>query len=529
MFFFRPWYWIVAGTLILLPLLFNLVVRWIVVPIRLHRKSNTPAKGNFQPTRAEQLTPELRDFLAIVLKQFAAEGFEVRANVSQDSRVLNNSGKLQSTLVLLVNPATNDIATAIGVVAPATRSLVASVSSRFGDGTSVATGFSPSPGIFPRDPKVDSVNFAWVRDAGALAEAHRRRMAALGFVNRPRVAPPRGTEVEYLERERDRELRRVVAHGEYYFDAPVDAYRLTWKGAFLHAWKLTEPVKTWRIGLRDRRARRVWRRLGMDQWRPPAPAAVSVPAPAAAVAAQPLSPSESIAASPDEPALARLNPDLPDDLRYEVVLAEGEVRQDWANGVLTVRAGAPTVGRFLARQWRSLFWLVFLGGAMAIWARVLLLSFLLYRQFGSRAIPMRVLASRSAWSYLPLVVTMAFFIAEVWKLIRGVVIVSRGPVILTASPAGLTYRNVPAWRGSGRVARGDLDSLRVALHAVGLRSKTFRLEARLLSPRGRVPLLIARDMDALQRAADAMGEAMGIHSAAAPPPASAPAAAEPTA
>jgi hypothetical protein len=273
---------------------------------------------------------------------------------------------------------------------------------------------------------------------------------------------------------------------------------------------MTEPVKSWRLRLRERKARLEWHRLGMHDWRPPA--ARPAGAPAGPV------PTPSLATTQ----FARPAENDADELSYEVALPEGEIRQDWSGGVLTVRAGTPTAGRFLSRQWRSLLWLVFLGGAILFWSRIFVVSFLLTRQMQARGLKPTFLPPQTLRTYLPLGLTAFFFLAELYKLVRGLAITARGAVTLSASPAGLTYHNAPAWRGSGQVARGDVDALLVALHSVGLRGKRFRLDARVLSPRRTIPLLVAKDADALQRIADAMGQAMGIHAAAPPVPSAAP-------
>jgi hypothetical protein len=194
--------------------------------------------------------------------------------VSQDTKVLDDGGRLQSTLVLLVKRRHQaDIATAIGVVASASRSLVASVSSDFADGTSVATGFSRSPSVFPRDRRADSVNFAWVRDAGALGRGAPPADGRAAVRQPPQGRAAAGHwRCEYLEQQRDRELRRVVDHGEYYYDAPGRLLSAHVEGrvpAGLEADGAGEDVA--HPPPRPPRAPRV-APAGDGPWRPPAPA-----------------------------------------------------------------------------------------------------------------------------------------------------------------------------------------------------------------------------------------------------------------
>jgi hypothetical protein len=153
------------------------------------------------------------------------------------------------------------------------------VRSEFADGTQVVTGATRGdPSTLPRNPAIDSLGFSWVRDPRVLCEIHRRRLGHLGFGNRPRVAPPPGAELSYMDAERERDFAFWERVGYYHRHEAAGAMRLTWKGAFLSAWKMTEPVKSWRIWLRDGKACRAWRKLGMDGWRPPAVRAAPTPA-----------------------------------------------------------------------------------------------------------------------------------------------------------------------------------------------------------------------------------------------------------
>ena len=491
MFWRSNWYWLTLAAGAVLLFAVNVVFKFIVAPIRLHAARGPQRKPRHEPTDVEHLTPETRDFMGRLVRDFVAEGFEVAANVTQLPQADGDQFAARPVQALLVHRGTGDVAVVISVVSTHSRSLVAAVRSDFADGTSVSTGNGRSVSVFPRDRAVDWVSFSWVTDGRTLCEAHRRRMKRLGKSDLPRVPPLPGGEMQYMDREWERIFARLAKCGEYWFDAKESAYRLTWKGAFFHAWRLTDPIKRWRTRLRDWRARRQWRSLGMDLWqRPTEPRAEALPAAATT--------------------LEHASPHRPGELPYEASLPAGEVREDWAGAILTVRSGNPTPGEFLADRWFSLVWLAFLFSCMAAWLYMLRLYYTMVRQMTARPVSPALVPQWPLWAYIPMAVCAVMFLYDVVKLVRGVLIARRGTTVLTANPAGLTYRNVPAWRGSGHVARDELEGLGVRLESVRLRGKTFRLEARRHGHPRHLPLVTGRDPEALLRVAESLNEAMGI-------------------
>jgi hypothetical protein len=221
-----PWYWIVVVALLALPLAIKWFAKWILAPIIIHRRQTMAMRPEPRFAGPDVLTPEIAELTAELVGQFNAEGFEFAANVYHANAVPG----VRAVQVMLVNRATSDIAVVIGTTAAKARSLVFSVRSEFADGTSVSTGSNRGIGIFPRNPANDAVNFAWVTDAHTLCEAHRRRLHLLGKADVPRVALPPGGELDYVDREWQRESRRFAQLGYYYFDPPAGVLRLTWKG-----------------------------------------------------------------------------------------------------------------------------------------------------------------------------------------------------------------------------------------------------------------------------------------------------------
>ncbi len=463
------------------------LLRWILPPINIRRKHRIALRPRWEPTQTEHLTPEVQQFIGEVVRQFAAEGFGVAANLFNAGSV----GDVRGLNILLVNRANGDIAVVIVAAAKFIRSLNYFVKSEFTDGTRVVTGCSRGIGIYPRDPSCDGMNFSWVRDVRTLCEAHRRRLQKLGRVDEARVTPAPGEEVKYFDDEWVRETRRYANLGYTFLDERIGAYRYTWKGACLSSWKLSEPVKRWRIGLQNRQARRAWREIGMDTRRPDTSTIQTV-----------------LASEGDQPVAA---PDAK-DLAYETSLAEGEFRYDTSASVaLSIRIGMPSAGQVLARQWVSFCWITFWGVALSLG---------LYRRYqihlAAQRFPMWVPPELPLWVQILPVVMAAFLIAEVVKVLFRVG-TARGTVVLTATPEALTFRNAPARVGSGRIAREDLDSLLVTLARLSLHGRVWRLEARRYDGGKRQTLVLGQDFQALTQARDALLRAMGIEHADAAP------------
>lgn len=474
---------IIVLSLLLAPFLLLQAIKWLVAPILVRRNHRMSAHPVWEQTLVEQLTPEMRDFIAAIVGQFSAEGFEVVANVHQPEAMKG----VRAVQVLLVHRATGDQALAIATLASLSRTTAFAVKSEFADGTRITTGANPSASIFPGDPKDQPINAAWVRDARTLVEFHRRRLAALGRDRELRIAPAPGAELEQLRREWERETDRYRRAGYQRLDRSGQFWRLTWKGAFLVTWRLTEPLKTQRMRKIELKARRLWVELGMDSWRPPGQADVRAPATTPVHATPTLAP----------------GPALPPDgqLGYESALLEGEVQQAWAGEALTIRLGGVTPGKYASRNWY---------GLILPCLFLLVVGYMLFQFF---RIPPSVLGRRAFWSSMPwmwILLWVALFGFDVWKFVQGVRR-CRGTMILTASPAGLWFRNGPATPAEGHLPRDQVEGLIVAMASLGLFRRTHQLLAVVRGPptRNQV-LMIARNKKVLEEVQAAAMQAMGV-------------------
>ena len=306
-----------------------------------------------------------------------------------------------------------------------------------------------------------------VRDARTLCEIHRRRLERWVRAS-PCAEPPTGNEVDYAARRWHRETTRHVEAGYMVADTVTNIYQYTRKGAFLSVWKLQQPLKGVRMMLRDRRARRLWRELGMDAWTPPPP-----------VVAGPFPPPASELASVESG---------PSQLRDESGLADGQIAYDVAGDVVTVRMGRPSVGRYLLGRWPTLL-------SIGFWSLLLSFNFYLYWRVQQSMISSGR-ATRPTWIGLPTLVMAAFLLNDVIRLLLATLQV-RGTVLLTADRQGLTFRNVPAFDHSGFIPRDDLAGLVVLVQKPTFRKPVYSLHANLVSGR-RQALLSGRDGTAIE-------------------------------
>ncbi len=483
------WLWV---TLVIAGLSFamRLVIKWIINPIRVRNRISITGTPAYQPTTMEQLTPEQKQFVGSLIHQFQAIGFETVANVHNPASVPGVRG----FRILLLNRATGDMANLVMSSAGNVRSKVFNITSKF-DRIRIITGVNPTVGLGAKDPFDDSAIFSWVQEPAILLEAHRRRLRCARRENDRRICPSPGEEFTFLERDWIESVQRSVNRGDRYFDPVTGKYWMTWRAAFLFAWKLQEPIKTWRVRLRDRRARALWKQLGMEEYRQPQLAAPpSGPAAVAPTTAKPIAP---ITTSLNDPPLT-----------YQTVLPEGEIRQEQHGDHLVVRMGTPTLGAHLVQQWGNLLRIV-------VWLVILPLSLITLSTLRFISLP-RLGAPGFGWvlAMLPLLWAL-FLISDVMQLWRGLARV-RGTIVLTGSDEGLRFASAPGRYRDGFLPRETIETLRVRMVQPRLRRllqrAVYQLEAKQFGSRRLQPLLIGSDIERLKEARAALMRAMGIES-----------------
>jgi hypothetical protein len=490
-----PLIWVIAA-LCALPLVLNILIRFVWAPIKIHGSQTLAAKPAWQPVDPATLTPEMREFFDSVGGRLRGLGFEEATFLGHPGNAVPG---IHSAQLLLINRTTDDLAVLIATHGKSNRSLVYGFRTDFADGSRVFAGVNPGIGVWPRNPRDVSETFAFVDDPALLYDAHRRLIERRGFSQKHRRPAPRiGQEQAFQEWDWEHNLRWPLSRGYYRLDEERGVYRPTWKGAFLMTWRLVPPIKPWRIALRDRRARRVWRELGMPT--------ASVPGERAPIRVEPLSENMPTA----NPALG-----------YEVGLTEGEVRIERGDGQTTVRAGGPTPIQVLVRQKWRIAWIVLFGAIITYhlyqwwrWKQILrsLPPGLTFRS--RRGGPLYQSPLISPWTWL----CAAMLLWESMRLALGLRR-ARGMTTIAASPAGLRFANSPGATAEGEAARSRIDSLSVVPRIIGFGGKRlFDLKLSLHGSSRAQLLLSAKDQQAVTEARDALAQAMGIENAPAAAP-----------
>jgi hypothetical protein len=471
---------LVAICALAVPAVLQLFLKWIYLPIKIRHKHPPLIEQPYVVTTNEKLTSEQRDLIGKYVHEFAAEGFDVAANLS----IERGKGQVSAVLVLLVNRVTGDVAQMILTLINLRRNCVILIRSHFADGREVVTGYNPEVGFMPRNQRVDLINFGWVRRVNMIAEAHRRRLAHMGLSDKPRITPMAGCEIEYLQEHRKAELARFVECGYFYRDQAAGVLRKTWKGTFLAPWKLQQPIKKIRITLRDRKALRTWIELGMDRWsRDAAPVGAMSP--------------------PIEPRTQNNFEREPASLGYQTNLAAGELRIHRSDSSAVVRLGKPSVSSYLLMRWATILWIIVDLYICLIALPGLWLIYQL-RLFGPFPIGIRVgglLTSIAVLLYL--------FLSSVFSLIRGLRR-TRGTSVISATREGLHFENAPARRSAGFIRRDELQNLLIVRREVRFFKSLHQLEASILNKISRQPLLVGTSAAQLAEARKAIAFAVGI-------------------
>jgi hypothetical protein len=489
--------WLVIGLSLLsmsLPRLWLWFKLFILVPIKVHRTSTITARPPGEAKDPGSLTPEMRDFFGFVIDRLREAGFEELVLIAHSGAVPG----VNSAQSLLVNRATGDLAVAIATHAGLSRSLVYAIRTDFADGSRISTGVNPGIGVSRKNPR-DVVNtFAFVEDPVQLYEAHRRLMSRQGLTDRPRGWAPTTPDeaLAYNEWDWQHSMAWPVDCGYRWLDEQAGLYRFTWKGAFFSSWRITQPVKRWRIARRDRAARRLWQELGM----PLTPAAAEQPEPRLVQAVE------------SDEQLSRV---IPSALRYETSLTFGEVRVEREDHQVTVRAGGMKPLQALA--WQKIR---FLG--IAIYGSALTLHLYWWWRWHQvqRALPPSVALRRRGGpgpAFFPAMMAI-WGILVLWEVYKIALALrrARGTAVVVASPAGLRFRNGFGRMGEGEFARAQVHLLTVVPVAHAWRNRIYALVIGLREGGRHDVLLIGKDQTAVTEARSALTEAMGIERAAEP-------------
>ncbi len=251
---------------------------YVLGPVVVHRRQRQSSRPTFLPfdSATHPLTPHLADTMRQNVASLERVGFQVVAD-------LFRSDTATRMRVALMDMGGEDLALVVGI-SPAQKPdrgvCAVEIVARFEGNRSLSVGNTPIPGALAPVAGRDKARFRAVRDPARLYRIFQalvaRRYGAL------RRAPPdhRSYPAAFLGAAMGRELREQLDTGYLWLDAAADAYRPTWKGAWLMCWKLLQPFRDIHEWLSDRRATALLRELDLDGEGSESDSAAAVPRPA---------------------------------------------------------------------------------------------------------------------------------------------------------------------------------------------------------------------------------------------------------
>lgn len=236
-------------------------VPYVLGPIRIHQRHRQPARPAFVPFDPAR-HPFPADLAGDIRKNVELLG---RAGFAVVADLFRGDQATRMRVMLLDTPA-GEVALVSGAFParlPQGGACHVEFIARF-EGERSFSVLNHVPGIFPAVPGKEKVRVREVRDPERLFRVYQTLLARrYGAVKREPLevrADPAG----FLSAAMARELRQQVDTGYYRLDAAADAFRPTWKGAFLMSWKLLSPMREIRLWLADRRGRALLRELHLE-------------------------------------------------------------------------------------------------------------------------------------------------------------------------------------------------------------------------------------------------------------------------
>ena len=487
--------WLIIAVLITLsPFLIAAFLIFILAPIRIHGRQRLAATRKLEQTHAEQLTPEMQEYLGQAVRQLRLDGFEVVANVC-NPKAMAGFSTWQTTLV---NRDSHMVA-AIAIIGSSTRRRMScAIGSRFPDGFRMNTSGKQDDSPLPPNPASESARFGWVSDPRVLVEAHRRRLVRAARAPRDAVIPEPGQELEFMDEPRRSQLEWFQRCGYFYLNRQLDAYCYTWKGAFLVAWKSTRWIKSIRAAASEKRMRRLWRELEMDEFKPDSPQAHPGGEPEVLPAIGSPQAIPAASAPPPLPRPIARSPSFKPAIQYPSSFAKVEFQSEPTTGSATVRLAPPSFAQILAARVPSF---IVIALALPSMVTIGLLSWLFWSQgrYVPFAEPMPMLAYLALFGLL--------LALEIRRILRSF-LRARGVMTATASRQGLRFANRLSRRREGEIPREEVDQfLIVAESRIFL--KIYRLDARRPGAAARQPLFLSTSRPLLLDIARRLLEAMG--------------------
>ena len=235
---------------------------YVLGPLLVYQRQRQNPRPRFVPFDAAQ--HQIPQALAVAVQQNIAslerEGFTMVADLYRMDR------STRMRVILLDTPA-GDLGLVLGVlpiVKPERGVCAVELVARFDDDRSLSVQNTPIPGAFARVPGRDKERFRKVKDPARLYRIYQALLARRYGATRRAPADHREDPAGFLGAAMARELRQQVDTGYFWLDTTADAYRPTWRGAWLMCWKLLQPFRDIGAWRSDRRASALLRELNLE-------------------------------------------------------------------------------------------------------------------------------------------------------------------------------------------------------------------------------------------------------------------------
>ena len=250
----------VGAILMMIAVLLIILRPFIVGPIVLHRTHSMSVHTDYEPVHfARDVVPqEVWDRIRKAVASLTPCGFETVAHFRHSRNVwavgyvilLKNSNLI--TVARLITSFGTRIAGR-----PGQGGLV--FITELADGTELATtNVTTLSGNPPRKDR----RVLWmpeIEDPRELYKLHKQLVEKYGKA--PKPFNLNGDIIEYMKQHSEAQMARWDKNGHYKLDSTNNHYRLTWKGATIHAWKHTWPIKPLHRAWRKHQTNKLLRKL----------------------------------------------------------------------------------------------------------------------------------------------------------------------------------------------------------------------------------------------------------------------------
>src|SRR5690349_915097 len=235
---------------------------YVLGPLLVNQRQRQNPRPSFVPFDAAQ--HQVPQALAVAMQQNVASLEQAGFTMVADLYRMDRSTRMR--VILLDTPA-GDLGLVLGVlpiVKPERGVCAVELVARFDDDRSLSVQNTPIPGAFARVPGRDKERFRKVRDPARLYRIYQALLARRYGATRRALPDHRQDPAGFLAAAMARELRQQVNTGYFWLDGSADAYRPTWRGAWLMCWKLLQPFRDIGAWRSDRRASALLRELNLE-------------------------------------------------------------------------------------------------------------------------------------------------------------------------------------------------------------------------------------------------------------------------